>query len=136
MIALDNHSSPFGLITCSDPRFNAAVIEAIDSIVGTRNYDKIIIPGASKKILETPVLVSDIATLTRLHGVKHWHLVDHYDCSYFKLRYGEDREEDHLRDLRAAKKLIETEVPGVTVLMSLTTVEQGKKFKLRLLNSK
>ena len=126
-IAFSQHQFDNGVITCSDGRFSVPVVTQLN----VYPLDVLAIPGASLKVLRDPSVMADIELLTELHGIQVWHVVDHIDCGYFKKELGEDSEKLHLDNLRKAKELIESKLPGVSVVTWLATVTSDNQLELK-----
>ncbi len=69
------------VIHCSDPRFQAAYRQLIDQL--QNYYDLLVIPGASKPVVDSPSTIEYINTLFDLHHFKEVHIFDHIDCGAF-----------------------------------------------------
>ncbi|MBI3261273.1 hypothetical protein HYZ64_02800 [Candidatus Berkelbacteria bacterium] len=126
-IAFGQHQFDNGVITCSDGRFSVPVITQLNIYP----LDVLAIPGASARIVRDPSAMADIELLTELHGIKVWHIVDHVDCGYYRHQLGQDSDALHLENLQQAQELIESKLPGVSVVTWLATVTSDNQLELK-----
>lgn len=102
------------VIHCSDPRFQRAYREMIDSL--NRHYDLMVLPGASKAAHDLRT-IENIVLLHGLHGFRQVHIMDHIDCGAFgKI---DDEIDTHSKALNRAEKKIKTALPRIKVFKHL-----------------
>ena len=112
-------------LSCIDYR----IPDDIYDILGNENYDEFTIAGASlgmninSQWRET--LFQNIDLAIQLHSIDTVVIFDHQDCGYYEHIYGSDKFEDHLTNLKLAKKLIENEYKGIKVILKYITVNKS-----------
>ncbi len=119
-IDLDKKKSDALVIHCADPRFQAIYRSFIDHL--GHYYDLMVVPGASKAIVDDASVIKNVKMLHGLHQFNEIHVMDHIECGAFGPV--EDERKDHSACLGKAKAKIETELPGVRVISHLLGQEQ------------
>lgn len=99
------------LVHCSDPRFQAAYRSVADELGAY--YDLLVVPGASKAIVDAQSVVDKIKMLHGLHHFETIHIVDHTHCAAF----GEidDEKKAHRQMIESARKILAGGLPEVSV---------------------
>jgi hypothetical protein len=105
--------SQFLVIHCSDPRFQAAYREVIDSL--GEHYDPIVGAGASKKIVENETILPEIQMLHSLHNFDKAYILDHMKCAAFNIAQEKEEKAAHFKTMKAAKEILECAMPGLSV---------------------
>ncbi len=119
-IDLHKKKSDVLVVHCSDPRFQTAYREVINSL--GQYYDLLVFPGASKAIVDNGSVLESIRLLYSLHHFKTVHILDHVECGAFGKV--DDEIKAHRRNLQAATEILEKTIPGVKVLPHLLGQKQ------------
>lgn len=123
-IDLHRKESDVLVIHCSDPRFQSAYRRLIDGL--ERYHDLLVVPGASKAVVDNPSTIEDIKTLFELHHFEEVRIFDHIDCGAFgKLT---DEVATHSSYLSNASKKIKKELHGVKIIPHLLGETQEVKI--------
>ena len=112
------------VVHCSDPRFQQAHREIIDS--HGHYYDLLVFPGASKAIAENELVVDNIVMLHKLHGFKKICIFDHIECGAF----GEidDETAAHQQMINQAKTRLAKALPGIQIEGHLVGDQEALKI--------
>ena|SRR3989344_610063 len=110
-VDLDRKKSQILVVHCSDPRFQAAYRHVIDGLGSY--YDLLVVPGASKAIVDKHSVVEKIKMLHELHHFETVHILDHTHCGAFgKI----DNEFDvHQQMIRKAEEALADSLPDISV---------------------
>ncbi len=83
-------------------------------------YDLLVIPGASKAVVDNPTVIENIKLL---HGLlDEVQIMDHIECGAFgKVS---DEVEDHSKYIHLAENKIKKAIPGIKVASHLLGVSQ------------
>lgn len=112
------------VIHCSDPRFQSAYRELINKL--GKYYDLLVVPGASKPVVDNPSTIEDIRALYDLHHFSEVHIFDHVDCGAFgKLS---DEIATHSNYLSKAEQEIKKALPQVKIVPHLLGQAQEVKI--------
>jgi carbonic anhydrase len=121
-VDLTQHQVDTLVVSCVDFRYRDLVYRWITERFG--KADHFGLPGASKAILETSVVLDWLKLLVELHGVKRLVVADHIDCG----AYGGSKKFDwdhsaevsmHGQQLSDARTLLQEALPGVQVVVYL-----------------
>ncbi len=119
-VNLDKHKSETLVVQCCDPRFVEAYHQAADQV--SEFYDLLVVPGASKAIVDDPSVIKDIKMLHKLHNFNEVHIMDHVQCGAFgKIA---DETKSHSKYLHLAQKKINKSLPSLKVTTHLLGAEQ------------
>jgi len=122
------HHCPNVLLRCLDPRFHAALAEALPAwlveISGSRGFASLGLPGGAQAILDPavrPVVFQALEiTIDRL-GATGLVIADHVDCRACggSERHGspQDEERFHLDQLRQARQVVKEAYPGLATML-------------------
>lgn len=119
-IDLQKKKSDALVIHCADPRFQGAYQEVISGL--GEYFDLLVIPGASKAVVDNPSTIDYMKMLHDLHHFEEIHVMDHIECGAFGQI--DDEQRDHSACLHAAKEKIEAALPGVRVTAHLLGQKQ------------
>jgi carbonic anhydrase len=120
-IDLQKKKSQALVIHCADPRFQEAYRNVIDKL--GLYYDLMVVPGASKAIVEDEDMVSNIKMLHILHDFEEVHILDHVECGAFGPV--EDEVEAHSSKLNQAAAAIKQHLPKLKVVPHLLTADHA-----------
>jgi hypothetical protein len=119
-IDLSRHKSDVLVLHCADPRFQKAYREVIDSL--GKYYDLLVMPGASKAVVENPTTIDYIKLLHSLHHFDEVHIMDHIECGAFgKI---DDEISSHSEMLKIAENKIKKAVPELGITSHLLGEDQ------------
>jgi len=106
------------VIHCADPRFQAAYRSVIDEL-GTY-YDLLVVPGASKAVVNDPSTIEYVKMLHDLHNFETVHILDHTECGAFGPI--DNEVETHKAMLDTAASAITAELPELKIVPHLLSV--------------
>lgn len=119
-VNLNKHKSEVLVVYCCDPRFQEAYHE-VASHIG-KYYDLLVVPGASKAIVENPTVIENIKMLHGLHHFNEIHIMDHVECGAFgKVT---DEVADHSKYIRLAENKIKKTLPKLKIKSHLLGAKQ------------
>ena len=99
------------VVHCSDPRFQSAYRKIIDELADY--HDLVVIPGASKAIADSKLVVDNIKMLHGLHNFETIHILDHVECGAFgKIA---DEVKDHSAYVKKAKQALKNAIPNIKI---------------------
>ena len=99
------------IIHCSDPRFQSAYRQFIDEI--GQYYDLMVLPGASKAVLDNKMVLEGIKMLHGLHRFKSIYVLDHAECGAFGPL--ENELKAHKDAFKQASELLKIILPSVSL---------------------
>lgn len=128
-----NGSAEALLLTCMDYRLTHAVVDYMDGRQMTREYDHVVLAGASLGAVTHKfpdwgrTFWEHLDVAVKLHHVKKVIALDHRDCGAYKIVFGKDTKGDEERELharelkrlRAALRKKHRELEFESLLMSL-----------------
>jgi len=85
------------LVTCMDYRIQTFIEAWAAEHLGTRNYDRVAMAGASKDL---DAVLAHVDTALRLHQIRSAVLVHHEDCGAYGSEGTYERHCEHLRTAR------------------------------------
>ena len=110
-VDLKKKTSEILVIHCSDPRFQEAYHYEIERL--DRYHDLLVIPGASKALVDNQTIVDYVKLLNKLHHFNEVHILDHIDCGAFgKVA---DELKAHSSALAKAESKLQKILPGLTI---------------------
>jgi carbonic anhydrase len=119
-VNLDKHKSDTLIIHCCDPRFQEAYKQAAEQVSGF--YDLMVVPGASKAVVDDPNVIKNIKMLHGLHNFESVRIMDHVQCGAFgKI---DDEVADHSKYIRLAEDKIKTALPDLKIESHLLGARQ------------
>ncbi|MBI4092895.1 MAG: carbonic anhydrase [Candidatus Kerfeldbacteria bacterium] len=131
-----SHSAKALVLHCIDFRFVHDIVHFMKSVGLLGQYDDVAAAGAAKNLADPyddhdrGFVLRQIAIARKLHGISQVYVINHLDCgAYGHGTFANVKEENerHLRDLRAAKNIIEKRFDGLVVIPVLARIdEQGK----------
>ncbi|MBI2592021.1 hypothetical protein HYW36_00920 [Candidatus Saccharibacteria bacterium] len=124
LVDLHRKKSDVLIIHCSDPRFQDAHRHMIDKI--DHYYDLLVMPGASKAVVDNSSVIEAIQLLYKLHHFNAIHIMDHIECGVFGAV--ENEIENHSKMLTLAAEKIKLELPQLEVVSHLL----GEKAEIKL----
>ena len=110
-VDLSRHQSDILVIHCADPRFQSAYRQIIDGF--GKYHDLLVVPGASKAIVNDKNLIGHIKLLHDLHHFEKVHIMDHIECGAFGAI--EDEIKSHAKTLKLAADKIKEALPQLEV---------------------
>lgn len=110
------------VIHCADPRFQSAYRKVIDGLGDY--YDLLVVPGASKGILDDPAMIKNIKLLETFHHFKKIYILDHIECGAFGPVA--DEVEAHHRTLTQTTDKIKQAMPKQKVYGYLLNAKAAK----------
>jgi carbonic anhydrase len=123
-VNLNKHKSDSLIVHCCDPRFQEAYRQAAEQV--SKFYDLMVVPGASKAIVDNPTTTENIKMLYGLHDFKEIHIMDHVQCGAFgKI---DDEVDAHSKYVHLAEAKLKKVLPGVKVKSHLL----GAKAEIEL----
>jgi carbonic anhydrase len=123
-VNLKKHKSEALVVHCCDPRFQEAYRQAAEQV--SEFYDLMVVPGASKAIVDNPTVIKNIKMLHGLHNFSEVHIMDHIECGAFgKI---DDEVEVHSKYLHLAQRKINKALPSLKVVSHLL----GEKKELEI----
>jgi hypothetical protein len=110
------------ILTCVDWRFIDDYVVVLDQLHLTQDYDQFILAGSSLSFTNDPsptgadkdldivtfqkAYVDHLLLLLNLHSINTIIVIDHEDCGAYKVYYGEDSKETHIRNVKTFLKKI------------------------------
>lgn len=124
----DAHGVEHLVIMCSDYRINLGKLQKFNDRHG--QADLIVWPGASNVVRSESTRSAAIAAIRKLHelhGFKHLHIIDHFDCGAYngsKIHENKEAEtEAHRVWLYEAKRLLEPVIAELGLNIHLHMVD-------------
>jgi carbonic anhydrase len=119
-VNLKKHKSDTLVIHCCDPRFQEAYKQAAQQV--SEFYDLMVVPGASKAIVDDPNVIKNIKMLHGLHNFSEVQIMDHVQCGAFgKI---DDEVIDHSKYIHLAESKIKKALPLIKVESHLLGAKQ------------
>lgn len=119
------HTCKALLLHCFDFRFVHDLLHYMKAHGLDRNYDDVGVAGSVKSLVDPKepsdreFVLRQIETSKRLHGITDIYLANHLDCGAYggKEAFADEQaeREKHVRDLKAAEKIVRDKWPELTV---------------------
>jgi carbonic anhydrase len=119
-VNLSKHKSDTLVVHCCDPRFQQAYKQAAGQV--SEFYDLMVVPGASKAIVDDPNVIKNIKMLHGLHNFNEVQIMDHVQCGAFGKV--DDEVIDHSKYIQLAENKIRKALPGIKVESRLLGAKQ------------
>ena len=126
-----SHQAKAVVLHCMDYRFVHKIVHFLKDRGLIDQYDDVAAAGAAKNLVD-PMIPSDkefvlrqLQMAKKFHDVQQVVMINHKDCGGYGKIFNSPEEElaRHTKDLKAAKKLVEAEIPGVTVATYLAGLQ-------------
>jgi carbonic anhydrase len=114
-IDMNKKKSEALIVHCSDPRFQEAYRKITDNLGDY--YDLIVLPGASKAVIDNNEVIDNINLLHEFHNFEKVYLMDHIDCGAYG-KVGNEKEA-HAKCLKKATDIIKRKLPSLEVVSYL-----------------
>jgi carbonic anhydrase len=119
-VNLNKHQSDTLIIYCCDPRFQEAYKQAAEQV--SEFYDLLVVPGASKAVVDDPNIIKSIQMLHGLHNFSSVQIMDHVQCGAFGKINNEVT--DHSKYIHLAEEKIKKTLPDLKVESRLLGAKQ------------
>lgn len=110
-----NHECEACIVTCIDFRLQQYIDDWIKENFKPKTFDRVALVGGVKNI---DVILEQIRTSSRLHGIKRAVFINHEDCGAYGEENISDKEAElirHTEDLRAIADRVRSDLPHLRI---------------------